>query len=68
MRVRCAIEEQPSFPEFVHGKKLTPGGTPLLGWGAAAAIIGEHALRGQRVIRINDKEPGGSTGSRPGYH
>ncbi len=54
-------ERQPAFPEFVHGKKLTPGGTPLLAWSAAAAIIGEHALRGQPVIRIKDPGTGGPT-------
>lgn len=43
---------QPGFAEFVHGEQLTAGGTPLLGWSAAAAIIGEHALRGQPVIRL----------------
>lgn len=45
-------ETQPSFPEFVHGKRLKAGGTALLGWSAAAAILGEHALRGESVFRI----------------
>jgi hypothetical protein len=44
------------FPEFVHGQKLTPGGTRHLGWSAAAAIIGRHALDGQLIFRINDNE------------
>lgn len=44
-------DHQPSFPEFVHGQDLTGGGTPLLGWSAAAGIIGEQALHGRQVIR-----------------
>lgn len=42
-----------SFPEFVHGKRLTAGGTRHQGWSAAGAIIGEHALRGERVFRLD---------------
>ena len=41
------------FPEFVHGQKLTPGGTRHQGWSAAGAIIGHHALLGESVFRIN---------------
>lgn len=41
-----------SFPEFVHGKRLTAGGTRQQGWSAAGAIIGEHALRGEAVFRL----------------
>jgi hypothetical protein len=41
-----------SFPEFVHGKHLTPGGTRYQGWSAAAAVIGHHALQGQPPLRI----------------
>lgn len=44
------------FPEFVHGRKFTPGGTRHQGWSAAAAIIGHQALAGQPVFRINDDE------------
>ncbi len=44
------------FPEFVHGQKLTPGGTRHQGWSAAAAIIGHHAVHGKSVFRINDEE------------
>ena len=44
------------FPEFVHGQKLTPGGTRHQGWSAAAAIIGQHALDGQPVLRIDGDE------------
>ncbi len=49
-----------SFPEFIHGKTLTPGGTPNLGWSAAAAIIAENALKGKRLLRIDgeyDRHP-----------
>lgn len=46
------------FPEFVHGKKLTPGGTRHQGWSAAAAIIGHHAVNGKSVFRINDDDSG----------
>lgn len=41
------------FPEFVHGRALTPGGTPLQGWSAAAAVLGHYALEGEPVFRIN---------------
>lgn len=44
------------FPEFVHGQKLTPGGTRSLGWIAAAAIIGHHAVNGENVFRIHEEE------------
>jgi hypothetical protein len=44
------------FPEFVHGQKLTPGGTRHQGWSAAAAIIGHQALEGQHVFRIDDRD------------
>jgi glycogen debranching enzyme len=42
-----------SFPEFVHGKKHTAGGTHLQGWSAAAAVMGTHALEGAEVLRIS---------------
>lgn len=45
------------FPEFVHGRNFTPGGTRHQGWSAAGAIIGHHALNGQHVFRIDDDEP-----------
>lgn len=41
------------FPEFVHGKKLTPGGIRLQGWSAAAAIIGSQTLQGKNLFRID---------------
>lgn len=45
-----------SFPEFVHGRKLTAGGTRKQGWSAAGAIIAHQALAGQRVLRIDHRE------------
>ncbi|AGA35351.1 hypothetical protein TVNIR_3723 [Thioalkalivibrio nitratireducens DSM 14787] len=49
-----AIDGQPwSFPEFIHGRKLTPGGTPRQGWSAAGAVIGQQALQGRTPFRIN---------------
>ena len=44
------------FPEFVDGRTLEPGGTRQQGWSAAAAIIGQRTLEGQRVFRIDDYE------------
>jgi len=44
------------FPEFVHGRRLTPGGTRCQGWSAAAAVIGQRSLEGERVFRIGDRE------------
>lgn len=40
-----------SFPEYVHGHKLTAGGTREQGWSAAAAVIGHHALQGMSLFR-----------------
>lgn len=39
-----------SFPEFVHGKEHTPGGTHPMGWSAAAAIIAEKYIQGERLF------------------
>lgn len=39
-----------SFPEFLHGQHFTPGGTPRMGWSAAASVIGRHALEGEIVF------------------
>lgn len=48
------MEGEPwSFPEFVHGKKLTAGGTRHQGWSAAGAIVGHHALQGDKVLKID---------------
>lgn len=48
----CA-DETWCFPEFVHGEKLTPGGTQLQGWSAAAAIIAHWSLKEKSVFRID---------------
>ncbi len=45
-----------SFPEFVHGRDFTPHGTLHQGWSAAAAVIGEHALQGASLFRIEDHD------------
>jgi hypothetical protein len=45
------VDGQPcSFPEFLHGRELRPGGNTLMGWNAAAAILGQHALDGRPVL------------------
>lgn len=41
---------KPSFPEYLHGKTLKPGGTSEQGWSAAACIISHHALQGKRLF------------------
>jgi hypothetical protein len=53
-------DEDWGFPEYVHGQKFTAGGTRHQGWSAAAAIIGHHALAGQLIIRIDDRNAQGS--------
>jgi len=51
------MDDEPwGFPEFVHGRRLTSGGTRHQGWSAAAAIIGHHAVNGKSVFSINDDE------------
>lgn len=51
------MEDEPwSFPEFVHGRKLTPGGTRCQGWSAAAAVTAHHAMQGKPLFRIDDDE------------
>jgi glycogen debranching enzyme len=49
--------EQWSFPEYVHGKELTAGGTRWQGWSAAATIIAERCLGGEAVLRIREDGP-----------
>jgi hypothetical protein len=44
------------FPEYVHGRDLTAGGTRHQGWSAAAAVIGQRAVQGERVFRIDGRE------------
>jgi hypothetical protein len=41
-----------SFPEYVHGREFTAGGTPHQGWSAAGAVIGHYAVQGQALLRI----------------
>ena len=45
-----------SFPEYVHGRKFTAGGTHYQGWSAAAAVIGHHALQGVPLLQGDDDE------------
>jgi len=44
-------EMKPSFPEFLHGQTLHPGGTLQQGWSAAASVISHHALLGEKLFR-----------------
>ena len=46
-------DEEWGFPEFVHGEKLTPGGTRHQGWSAAAAVLAHHALDGRPVFLVD---------------
>jgi hypothetical protein len=46
------------FPEYIHGKELTPGGTRHQAWSAAGAIIGQRALEGEKVFRIDAQNDG----------
>jgi hypothetical protein len=39
-----------AFPEYLHGQKHTPSGTPRLGWSAAAQVIAHNALKGHPVF------------------
>jgi hypothetical protein len=50
------------FPEYVHGKKHTPGGTHPMGWSAAAAVIAEKYLEGER--RFGDPRPDSESASQ----
>lgn len=45
-------DEAWSFPEFVHGKKKSAGGTRHQGWSAAATVMAHRALQGQPLFRI----------------
>jgi len=49
-------DEAWGFPEYVNGRKLVPGGTRRQGWSAAAALIGQHALEGRCIFRVNDAQ------------
>jgi hypothetical protein len=39
-----------SFPEYIHGKELKPGGMHYLGWSAAGAVIGQQVLSGRPLF------------------
>lgn len=43
-----------SFPEFVHGKKLKPGGMIHLGWNAALSIVAHHSLAGSKIFQFQE--------------
>lgn len=45
-----------TFPEYVHGRNFTPGGTFMQGWSAAAAVIGHNALEGKPLFRVDHDE------------
>lgn len=45
-----------AFPEFVHGRDRTPGGTRRQGWSAAAAVIAHEALQGRTVFGVHNAD------------
>ncbi len=48
---QMSMNGQPwSFPEYVHGKESTPGGTQYQGWSAAGAVIGHYTLEGKQLF------------------
>lgn len=50
-------EETPwSFPEYVHGKKLTAGGVQPMGWSAAGALIADAYVNGKRLFETAAKQ------------
>ena len=58
MRIHKAVKEddKEGFPEFLHGKKFTPGGTRSMAWSAAAAILSEQYLKGKRLFGVEDSK------------
>lgn len=51
---RLDVDVEPwSFPEFVHGKEHTAGGTHPMGWSAAAAVIAEQTIQGNELLGSN---------------
>lgn len=42
------------FPEYVHGTRLTAGGTRYQGWSAAATVIGHQVLEGKMLLKGAD--------------
>ena len=49
-----AENEGEGFPEFLHGKTFSPGGTRSMAWSAAAAIISEQSIAGKRLFGVED--------------
>jgi hypothetical protein len=46
-----AIDGEPwSFPEYLHGRKHVPEGTHPMGWSAAATVIAERTIAGERLF------------------
>jgi hypothetical protein len=45
-----------SFPEYVHGQKLTASGVRHQGWSAAAAVIAENAIAERKVFACGQLE------------
>ncbi len=46
--------EEWSFPEYIHGKKFTPGGTKFQGWSASAAVLAHNCLfHGRSLFSIS---------------
>jgi len=51
------MEDEPwAFPEFVHGRDRTAGGTRRQGWSAAAAVIAHEALQGRKVFGVHNAD------------
>jgi hypothetical protein len=46
--------EKWSFPEYVHGKNYTAGGTKYQGWSAAAGIIAHQSMRSIPILKGED--------------
>ncbi len=46
--------DEDGFPEFLHGKNHTPGGTRSMAWSAAAAIISEQYIAGKRLFGADE--------------
>jgi hypothetical protein len=55
-----------SFPEYLHGRELTPGGNSEMVWNAAAAVLGQCAVDGKPVLRstVPEQAEQGDSSSR----
>jgi glycogen debranching enzyme len=52
------MDDEPwGFAEYIHGSELKPSGTKHQGWSAAAAVMGQRAIEGHSVFRIDDPSP-----------